>query len=303
MSGATELTDLYSAIEESARVMDVPCSRDKVWPFLVAYEDFIAQAVIAFRMATDARHAGELNCHILSLPKDVDPYAIALSNGLTPETDHPVGSLISDIGVKCPIDSYGCDFGVVGGFQKTWSFFPEDDFQNLSKIAEIPSMPRSLAENIGFFTSRDLGDKVSLIGIDYEHKTVNVYFGELPDERLKPKEILLMHREIGLPDPSNQMLKFSRQAFGFYVTLSWESSKIERISFPVMAPDLISLAVQRDLKIEKFMRRIPYGVDTPNVVYAALTSTGEEYYKFQSYYRWRPRILDLMQISGSEEPA
>jgi hypothetical protein len=36
------------------------------------------------------------------------------------------------------------------------------------------------------------------------------------------------------------------------------------------------------------VKNVPYGVDDPKLIYAAMTSTGEEYYKLQSYYRWQP---------------
>jgi hypothetical protein len=300
MSETAELAGLYSTIEESARLLDVACSRDKVWPILTAYGDALAQAVIAFRVATGARHAGELDCRF-TIPKDVDPYAVALSNGLTTETGHPVGALLSDIQGRCPIDSYGIDFGVVGGFKKIWSFFPADDLQGLSRLTDIPSMPCSLAENVSFFARHGLDDKASLIGIDYQHRTVNVYFGELPAECLEPKTILSMHREIELPDPSEQMIKLGQQAFGIYVTLSWDSSKIERICFAVMTPDPMALPVRLEPKIEQFVRSVPYGAADRKFVYAATSSTGGEYYKLQSYYQWRPRILNLMQLSDSIE--
>lgn len=299
MSATAELVDLYSAIEESARLLDVACSRDKVWPILVAYGGALAQTTVCFRVATDARHAGELNCHFMMLPRDVDPYALALSKGFRVETDHPVSALLSDIRGRCPIDSYGIDFGVVGGFQKAWSIFPADGMQELSTLAGIPSMPRSLARNMGFFTSRGLEDRVCLVGIDYERRTVNVYFGDLPAECLEPKGIVSMHQEIGLPDPSERMLELGQQAFGCYVTLSWDSPGIERISFSVMTRDPTALPVLLDPKIEHFLRTVPYGSDGPKIVYAAMTATGEEYYKLQSYYQWRPRLLGFMQLADS----
>jgi hypothetical protein len=296
MSGTAELADLYSAIEESSQLLDVACSRDKVWPILTAYGDALAQAVIAFRVATGARHAGELDCRFTISPKDVDPYAFALSKGLTTETDHPVGALLSDIKGRCPIDSYGIDFGVVGGFKKIWAFFPADDLQRLSRLADIPSMPCSLAENVSFFTRHGLDDKATLVGIDYQHRTVNVYLGT-PPERFEPKAILSMLREIELPDPSEQMLKLAQEAFGIYATLSWDSSKIERITFAVMTPDPMALPVQLEPKIERFVRSIPYGAEDRKFVYAVALSTDGEYYKLQSYYRWRPRMLDVMLLS------
>jgi hypothetical protein len=282
MSGTAELEELYSAIEESAGLVDVACSRDKIWPILTAY-DAARQDVIAFRVATDARHEGDFNCRF-SLPEGVDPYAVALSKGLTAETDHPVGALLSDLQERCPIDSSGVDFGVVGGFRKIWVYFPDGDFQRLSRLVDIPSMPSSLAENVRLFARHGLDDRVDVAGIDYHHKTVNLYFPGPPD----PETTRSLHRAIGLPEPSEQMLMFCEGAFGFYTTLSWDSPKIERISFGAKAQDPMALPVRLGSKIEHFVKNVPYGLDDPKLIYAAMTSTGEEYYKLQTYYRWQP---------------
>jgi hypothetical protein len=273
-----------------------------VWPVLTAYGDALPQAVIAFRVATGARYSGELDWRF-TVPTDVDPYAIALSNGLTAKTDHPVGALLGDIKGRCPIDSYGIDFGVVGGFKKIYSFFPPADMQGLSTLADIPSMPRSLAENFGFFARHGLdGDKVNVFGIDYKHRTVNVYFGGLPAGCLEPKTIQSMLREIELPDPSERMLKLGQKAFGIYTTLSWDSSRIERFCFAVMTPDSTALPVRIEPEIEQFLRSVPYGAaDSGFVYYAAVSSAGEENYKLQSYYKWQPRMLDQMLLSDSSK--
>ncbi|WP_063784116.1 aromatic prenyltransferase [Streptomyces sp. SBT349] len=283
MSGTDELADLYSAIEESAGLLDVACSRDKVWPILSAY-DVIQQDIIAFRVATDTRNAGDFNCRF-SLHKGVDPYAVALSEGLMKGTDHPVGSLLSDIDEHCQVDSTGVDFGVVGGFKKIWVYFPDDDFPTMSRLIDLPSMPRSLAENASLFARHGMGERVDVIGIDYQDKTVNLYFPESPE----PETILAMHREIGLPEPSEPLLKLCELAFGTYTTLTWDSPRVERISFGLKAQDPMALPVDLGPKIAKFLESMRYGNDDPKNVYAAMTSTGEEYLKLQSYYRWQPR--------------
>ncbi|SCL32322.1 Aromatic prenyltransferase Orf2 [Micromonospora pallida] len=303
MSGSAELTGIYSAIEEAARLLDVPCSRDKVWPVLTTYGDALGQAVVAFRVATGARNAGELDCRFTMLPKNVDPYALALTAGLTTGTDHPVGVLLADLADRCPIDCYGIDFGVVDGFKKTWSFFPPDDLQSLSTLADIPSMPRSLAENVSFFARHDLDDKASLIGIDYPHRTVNVYFGEAPAECFEPKNIRSMLREVELPEPTEQLLRLGQESFGIYATLRWDSPKIERITFATMTPDPTTLPVALEPEIERFVKNAPYDYDAADrrFVYAVTSSTAGEYYKLQSYYRWRPQMLDLMLLSESVE--
>lgn len=61
MSGIAQLEDLYSGVEESAGLLGVAASRDKIWPILTAYEDAIPQALIAFRVVTHARHEGEFD--------------------------------------------------------------------------------------------------------------------------------------------------------------------------------------------------------------------------------------------------
>jgi hypothetical protein len=133
----------------------------------------------------------------------------------------------------------------------------------VSKLAAIPSMPRSVAENSGFFERYNLADRVDLIGIDYLSRTMNLYFAP-PAECLEEKTILAMHRDIGLPNPSERMTDFCANAFGLYTTISWDSPKIEQ-----------------------FVKNLPYGVDDPKMVYAAVTSTGEEYHKLQTYIRWK----------------
>jgi hypothetical protein len=303
MSGTAELARLYSAIEESARPVDATCSRDKVWPILTAYGDVVTEGVIAFRVATGARGAGELDCRFTILSKDVDPYVVALSNGLTTETDHPVGALLSDLSERFPIDSHAIDFGVVDGFKKIWAFFPPDDLQSLSRLADTPAMPRSLAGNLDFFAGHGLADNTSLIGIDYQSRTANLYFGEIPAECFEPKTIRSMHRETGLPEPSEEMLRLGERAFGIYFTLSWDSPRIERITFAVMTPDPTALPARLEPKIEQFARSAPYTYDAADrkFVYAVASTSGGEYYKLQSYYQWRPQLLDLMLLSDSVE--
>lgn len=299
MPEIANLTELYSAIEESAQLLGIACSRDKVWPILSAYREALdARAVIAFRVATGASHAGELDFRF-TVPKDIDPYAVALSNGLAAKTDHPVGALLADIQGQCPVDSYGIDFGVVGGFKKIGPFFPTDELQDLARLADIPSMPQSLSENIGFFARHGLDDKVSLVGLDYRHTTVNIYFGELSDRCREPETIRSMLHEIELPDPSENVLKLGQQAFGIYATLSWNSAKIERISFAVMTPHPTALSVRLEPEIEQFVNSAPCAVANRRFVYAVSLAPDGEYYKLQSYYQWRPEMGDLMLLSDS----
>jgi hypothetical protein len=296
-----DLADLYSAIEQSARLLNIPCSHDKVWPILTAYRSALGEdAVIAFRVATGKSRAGELDFRF-TVPKTIDPYAVALSSGLTAATDHPVGALLADIQERCPVESYGIDFGIVGGFKKVGPFFPPADMPLLSALAEIPSMPRSLAENTGLFSSHGLDEKVSLVGIDYKGQTVNIYFGELAAECVEPAAIRSMLRAIDLPDPSDQLLRLARKSFGIYATLSWNSARVERIAFAVMGSDLAQLPVALEPEIELFANSAPCAATGRRFVYAVSPTPHGEYYKLQSYYRWRPEMADRMLLPESAE--
>ncbi|AXG81973.1 aromatic prenyltransferase [Streptomyces paludis] len=281
-----DVESVCSAIEKSAGLLDVTASREVVRPVLAAFEDALPRAVIAFRVATNARYEGDFDARF-TLPKDIDPYAVALAEGLIAQTDHPVGGLLPDLRRLCPIDSYGVDLGVVSGFKKIWVYFPAGEHETLDRLTGLPSMPRSLAGNAGFFHRYGLADKADVIGIDYRSRTMNVYFSA-PAECFERDTVLAMHRDIGLPTPSERMFTFCARSFGLYTTLNWDSMEIERISYGVKTDDPMDFFARLGTKVAHFVKNVPYGVGDPKMVYAAVTSGGEEYYKLQSYYRWRP---------------
>lgn len=285
MSNTVDLEGIYSAIEESAALLDVTSSREKVWPILSAFEYALGDAVIACRVATNARHEGEFDGRF-TVPAGIDPYGLVVSKGIATTSGHPIESLLSGLQELCTIDTYGIDFGVVAGFKKIWAYFPGGEHESLSRLITLPSMPRSVVENLEFFERYGLADKVDLIGIDYHSRTMNLYFAA-PAECFEEKTVLAMHRDIGIPDPSEDMIDFCEKSFGLYTTLSWDSPKIERISYGVKSQDPTTVTSQLGPKIEKFVKSLPYGADDPKMVYAAVTSTGEEYYKLQTYLRWK----------------
>ncbi|GAA2916861.1 hypothetical protein GCM10020221_11080 [Streptomyces thioluteus] len=294
MSETTGIAEFYSVTEKTAQLMGVPCERDTVWPVLEAYQDVMAlPTVISFRTQTGPRGAGDVDCRWTMLPKEVDPYAIALEKGLAEETDHPVGKLLEEIHQAFPIGGYGFDYGVVGGFKKTWTFFPAPAPQPAAKLVELPSMPRSVADNMAFFEKYGLEEIVNTIGIDYAKRTVNLYFNPSEREFFEAEGIRSVLRDAGMPEPSEGLLKFCEQAFGIYLTLSWDSSKIERVTFAVKTTDPLGLPVQVDPVIEKIVKDAPYTAGEQYVYGIAATPKGENH-KIQSYYQWHTRVESLL---------
>ena len=284
MSGATDAERVYSALDESARLLDLSCSRDAVWPLLSAFEDVLGDAMIVFSMASGGR-SGELDFSFSVPAAYGDPYAIALSNGLITASDHPVHALHADIVEHCPIGMFGVDGEINGGFKKIYIFFPKDDLQSLAKLAEIPSMPRSTAENAELFARHGM-ETVQMVSIDYHRRTVNLYFGDLPAECLEPYRVRAMLREMDLPEPSEQGLEFARQSFSAYPTLSWDSSRIERICLAVISTDATALPARTSPRIAHFAKNAPDAyTDAHTLVYGLTVVPGGEYYKMGSYYQ------------------
>jgi len=278
------LDKVYSAVEETARLLGVPCSPDQVSPALNVFGDELPDSHIVFSMAAGERHRGEVDFDF-SLPADgADPYATALANGLIEETDHPVGSLLAEVQARCAIASYGVEYGIVGGFKKSYAFFPLDDFPPLAKFAGIPSMPPGLAEHVGTLTRLGLDDKVSAIGVNYAKRTLNVY---LAVSAVQTQTKLSLLRAFGFPEPDASVAAFVARSFSVYPTFNWDSSAVERICFSVKTQDPGELPAPRHPEIEEFASGVPhaYAGGREFVSAVALAPSGEAYYKLAAYYQ------------------
>ncbi|MEU5689465.1 aromatic prenyltransferase [Streptomyces venezuelae] len=298
MSETSELTELYSAIEESARLFDVPYSHDTVSPILTAYQDAIPNSSIAFRMGTGKRYSNDVDWRFTVPPGDVSPYDVALSHGLIESTGHPVFSLLPQVAERHDVNFYGVDFGVAGGLKKMYVAFPADGWLRLSTLLDLPSMPPSVADNLDFFTRHGMaGQQIPTLSIDYRHRTVNLYFNGLPTDKDSVRSIF---QDLQLPQPSEQLTTLSERAIGAYATLGWESSKIERFSFSIVAENPADLPVPMEPEIEKFLTGIRHrAADDKFFYYAAASSTGEEIYKIQSYYRFKPWLNPMLESESA----
>ncbi|MEU3255611.1 aromatic prenyltransferase [Streptomyces sp. NPDC006997] len=281
---STGMDSLYAAIEETSGLLNISPSRDKVWPILSAYD--LQKVVVAFRVTT--RGSRDLDCRFTALPADVNPYRYAVSKNIAEATDHPVGTLLDDVQAQLPVTAHGVDFSVVDGFKKTWTFLPGNDLQKLTKVAALPSMPASLGENLDFYARYGLDDRNSMIGIDYPSRTVNVYFLQFPDSCREPDTVRAMLSDLGLGEPSEQMLQMARQAVGIYTTLKWDSDRIQRITFATMVPDARALAgrIALEEKVATFADRVGHTYPGPvQGLYNVAAHPGGEYFKLQTYYQ------------------
>ncbi|WP_049575624.1 aromatic prenyltransferase [Streptomyces sp. SBT349] len=295
MSGAAALDEIYSAIEKSARLLDVPCTREKVWPILTAYGEALSEVAIIFSVSSGREEFD----YTVQVPAGIDdPYAHAVANGFVGETDHPVGALLPDVQARVSVNEYFFDCGVVGGFQKLYASFPRN-LQPVSKLADIPSMPRAVTDNAGYFAQHGLDD-VSVIGIDYKRRTMNLYF-QLPAAiagNLDPKLVLSLLQEGGMPEPDERMLELALGAYRIYVTFSWDSSRVQRISFsprPSRGLDLEAIADQLEPETAEFMRTAPFAYEGERVsISVPKWSADGGHMNLGSYYQVSPQLAALI---------
>ncbi|MEU6127428.1 aromatic prenyltransferase [Streptomyces sp. NPDC047123] len=303
MSGATAVEDVYATIEESAQLLGVPCSREKIRPILTTYGNGLAEAGMVLSVATNSGPAEDLDYTITVPAQGPDPYATALANGFVTAPEHPVADLLDDLTSRVPVSEYFIDGGIVSGFSKVYAHFP-DNMLSVEQLADISSMPPSLADNADLFARHHL-DNVAMMGINYRSRTVNLYFAQLPDAFREEGNIRSLNRELGLPEPQGKSLEFAQRSFRSYVTLGWQSSRIEKICYappPTRDFDPTALPIPLDPQIEKFVQTTPCTYSGRPFIIAALkwSSTGQ-HLNLGPYIRLSPLLRNLLhEVSGEK---
>lgn len=287
MSGHTGAEELYTAIEESARLVGAPCSPQVVRPVLTAYDAAHADGGIVFSAQTGAAYAGQFDVAFSIPPAIGDPHAHALAHGFVARTDHPVGALLTDLTARCAATEHFADCSVDGGLRKLYAHFPRD-LQSVSALAAIPSMPRAVADNADLFARYGL-DAVVMVGINYGHRTVSLYFQFTPDGRPAPATIGALLREVGLSEQDDRMLEFAHRSFRANITLGWDSAAIGRVTFappPGPGRDLSEVPAPTGPHLRRFVTGAPraYAGERMNLFAVKWTPEGR-FIEVCSYYR------------------
>jgi hypothetical protein len=283
--------------------VDAPFSRERVWPILDAFRDALTDRAIIFSAQIGAGQERELEYTVQVSPGIEGPYAQALASGFLPRTDHQIGALLPDLQKRISVEDYFIDCGVAAGFQKVYAQFP-GNLQKVSQIAEIPSMPRAVADNAELFARHGLAE-VALVGINYRRKLVNLYF-QLPHDvagNLDPKTILSLLHDMGLPDPDERMLAYACTSYRVYATLAWDTSQIQRISFaPMPSPGLdpSALPARLDPNLEQFVRTTPYTYAGERINASAVKwSPAGDFLDLGVYYQISPALLQVFTSHAS----
>ncbi|MFB8776944.1 aromatic prenyltransferase [Streptomyces broussonetiae] len=303
MSAATDAEKLYTAIEETARLVGAPCSRQKVWPVLDAYREALPGGGVVFSAQAGESHAGELD-YGLSVPASVsDPYAHAVERGLIPATDHPAGRLLAQVSDYCQAGEHFADCSVRRGLRKLYAHFPRN-LTPVAKLAQLEAMPGAVAENVALFTRHGL-DNVVMFGVNYQSRTVSLYFQFTAEGRLSPQTIGALLEDIGLAEPSAGTLAFAHRSFRANVTLSWDSPDIQRIAFaPPPGPglELSKAPLPVGQELQAFVTSSPRAYDGERMnLFAVKWTRDKEFLEVCSYYQLPPGYEPLRQMTLHQE--
>lgn len=219
----TTLEDLMADVQRAADIIEVPVA-DITWDIMRAYEEGFTEETVGFRITTQAER--ELNVRYQSL-KPQDPYSVAVEHGFLMPTDHPVFDLVPELIAKRPDAGYFIDLGVTHGFEKIWGFFIKPF--TIEEVCALKAMPPSVPAHMDLYKKHGL-NWLGIIAVNYPSRTTNLYWlnGSFDTSPEIAAQIVV---DCGFPRPSDFDNVFNSDGLGMYMTFSWDSDRIERISF------------------------------------------------------------------------
>lgn len=280
-----DLSLMIDDIEKAAKIAEVGCNRELVSKILNVYEEQFShpQVAVSFRTTTKSAEKRSLDVRYVDVWTSHDPYAMAIENSLITKAGHPVDNLFYDVKSNFPIMGYGVDFGVLSGFAKIWMRIPTHLPIPLEKFQLIPSFPVSLKNYVSLLSKYSM-DKIIMVGIDYIHKSTNIYFVKRYYGDLSHEIVTNLISELGFPVPSKELIDECAQAIFFYCTFTWDSPKIERLSFHRVAHDQSQVPVHLHPFLEKYSLNAPILGDKRKFMYTVALSPNGNYIKLESDY-------------------
>lgn len=280
-----DLALMADDIEKAAKIAEVGCNKELVNKILKVYEEQFShpQVAVSFRTTTKSVEKRSLDVRYVDVWTSHDPYAMAIENGLIAKTGHPVDDLLYEINSNFPIMGYGVDFGALNGFAKIWMRIPTHLPVPLERLQSISSFPASLKNYIHLLSKYSM-DRIIMVGIDYVNKSTNIYFVKRYYGDLSPEIVTKLISELGFSVPSNELIEECANALFFYCTFTWDSPRIERLSFHRVAHDQSQVPVHLHPFLEKYSLNAPILGDKRKFMYTVALSPKGNYIKLESDY-------------------
>jgi hypothetical protein len=295
----TDLEQLNADIAVAADLAGAPYDDAKTWKILSTFRQFFSGSPVSFRTSTKPER--DINVRYVELSVPHDPYRIAVTEGLIQPSGHPIDDVMADIQASYPILGYGLDFGAACGVEKIWPFFPHRP-QPVEAVYAMPRFPASIRNHADFLARYDLS-AVSILGIDYRHRTVNLYFLK-PPGFFESGRLKRMITELGFDVPSDELLRHCSMAVPIYLTFSWTSPVVERLCFAAVAPTPGDVPAHVHPVIDRYVDAAPFATDRRLFIYNVTMARGGNFIKIENDYTGS--MADLMRVfppePGAHEP-
>lgn len=273
---AGTLEELKADVRKSAELLNLPIA-EVVWDIIDEFQQEFLENPVGFRITTkdDA-----LNVRYQTL-KAGYTYGRALKHNFITRKEHPVHDVMTELYQKYPDNGFLIDLGVTHGLEKIWGYFPEP--MSIEQVAALESAPAAIAKNLELLKKYDL-NWVGVIGVDYVSDSINIYFmrGSFPNS---PEIAQKFVEEAGFPTPPAEDAPFNGDCFVLYLTFTWDSDQIERISY-ARAGTADEIPGHWDAPIHDFAAAVPLRGDMRTFTFnTCYRREAEPYYKLEADYR------------------
>ncbi len=221
---SVEPEQFYHDIRRMAELVNAPYNAEKFEPAVKTYEACFRTSPVSYRTTSHPPEQRNLSVRYFGFACDISPYEAAVQNGLIVPDDHPIYQLYNEAMMAYPAPGHGVDLGTRNGMEKIW-VFPKGDVP-IQEAVQLPSLPPAAREHLGFFQKYGL-EGLIVLGIDYLHKTVNLYF-RTPPEPERSEKLLQMLQELGF-QAGEEAATFPK-TLSVYFTFGWHTSKCIRVS-------------------------------------------------------------------------
>lgn len=277
------ISALLNDFEMMSSELNVPFNQNKVKAALLAYADQFCRSPVAMRTTTKSPKNNDLAVRYLDLLNisDPDPLTIALSNGFIQDDDHPIFSLFNEIKTNCGGFGYGVDIDATKGFSKIW-MAPSIEKNSLELLVTLPHLPQSVKNTINHFCRFGLFT-FGLVGFDFDHKTINLYFmiKEITHPEIGFGQLL---SDLGIHLDSEELLHSIRDAHVIYYSFSWTSPHVKRICFTTVLEKPEQVPAHFHPRISQCLNNAVFMHGLERSMYSVACSQDGYYFKFDNDY-------------------
>ncbi len=277
--------DLELMVKDFAKLCDiagVKFNENATRNVFNVYKEFFIGAPVSIRTTTKPVERRDVALRYVEffMPHNPDPYTKAINEGLIENDDHPIHEMIKEAMDTFQMMGYGVDVDASTGLSKIWPFVVPG---TIEPIFSMKSAPESMRKYKDYFFKHGL-TAFSLFAFDFLHKTVNIYFMLKQPPKATYNNCVTLVEELDFEIASKEIMEGCMKAAHIYYTFSWDSDKIERLSFGMSCDSLQEVPVHFHPLMKNFLDGTPLQSDSRKAIWGVSFTNNGLYYKIENDY-------------------